>query len=817
MRLGLRTTLVLVLMLLAVNAYAVAVNLGTAGSFGVLAGSGVTNSGSSVIKGDVGSSPTPSVTGFPPGTVIGTVYTTANAVTAQAQSDLTAAYLVAAGAPCPATHNLTGINLGTFNAGNPLLAGVYCFSSSAALTGNLTLDGQGNPNSQWIFQIGSSLTTATNATVSFVNGASPCNVFWQVGSSATIQTNNLFGGTIMALTSITLNGGTLNGRALARNGVVTISAAEFVNTACPAPTAPCVTIAKTADRAVAAVGDVVTYTYVICNCALATETVNSVVDSQLGNITAGFVTANGGVSTLASGACRSFTRTRMVLATDTSPLVNSVVVDVSIGAAHTTDTAQASVIISAPGPCVTLVKTVNRTVASVGDFVTYTFKVCNCGTAPLTVNSVVDSRLGNLTADFIAANGGSSTLGTGLCTSFDEVYRVKATDPSPLTNTATVSASSGGTTVTSTGQATVVITSGPCVTITKQANRTQASVGDTIVYTYTVCNCGTAPLTLGSVIDSRLGDLTADFMAANAGSSTLVPAQCVTFTRSYIVKATDVSPLVNSVTVTAQSGTTTVTSTSEVVVVIVGAVLNQAVGVDVGGVFAALPGILQIIPQGPGETPWANFIPAARDNVPYTIKNVLFTKTAPTFVQCAPFFPPHTVTQHGTPNIRLWWPLMYEAPGTTFTLNILYGTPKLYDDDGPGPHTPAWVHTAQFTWTVQASLDSLSTLLALFHELPFGRDEVPLISDEPLYTALQLKIAAAIAADQAHDTATVAAILADFELEVMDACIDTSPSFPNPTGLGTGIANTEENPACCKLLVDVEFILKTTGIGVPAK
>jgi hypothetical protein len=219
--------LLLLLSLLAVNAYAVTVNLGTASTFGLLAGSGVTNTGSSVIDGDVGSSPTPAVTGFPPGIVIGTLYTTPNAVTAQAQTDLTTAYNTAAGAT--PTMTLTGTDLGTYNAGNPLGPGVYFFASSAQLTGNLTLDGQGNPNAQWIFQIGSTLTTATNSTVSFINGASPCNVFWQVGSSATIQTNSTFGGIIMALTSITLDGGILNGQALARNGAVTISAAETVS------------------------------------------------------------------------------------------------------------------------------------------------------------------------------------------------------------------------------------------------------------------------------------------------------------------------------------------------------------------------------------------------------------------------------------------------------------------------------------------------------------------------------------------------------------------------------------------------------------
>lgn len=160
---------------------------------------------------------------------------------------------------------------------------------------------------------------------------------------------------------------------------------------------------------------------------------------------------------------------------------------------------------------------------------------------------------------------------------------------------------------------------------------------------------------------------------------------------------------------------------------------------------------------------------------------------------------------------------MYELPSTTFTLTILYGTPVLYDDDGPGPNPPAWAHVEQWVWHVDADLPHLHDLLELFHELPFGKDEVPLISDEPLYDELQAKVAAAIAAANLGESATVGAILTDFELEVMDACINSSPAFPNPTGPGTGIANTDENPACCKLLVDVEYILQTTGFGQPDK
>ena len=243
-------------------------------------------------------------------------------------------------------------------------------------------------------------------------------------------------------------------------------------------------------------------------------------------------------------------------------------------------------------------------------------------------------------------------------------------------------------------------------------------------------------------------------------------------------------------------------------------------------VISSVPGILAIDPgdyidpDDYTEYKWPNFIGAAQEDpiVPYTIKNTMLVKECPDYVQCAGVFPGHRVPQQGTPNIRLWWPLMYEVPSCTFTLTILYGTPVLYDDDGDGPNPAAWVHVEQWVWHVDADLDSLSDLLELFHELPYGKDEVPLISDEPLYYALQDKLDAAITAyEVAGDTAAAAEILADFELEVMDACIYDSPDWPNPTGPGTGIANTDENPACCKLLVDVEYILMTTGIGQPKK
>lgn len=230
-------------------------------------------------------------------------------------------------------------------------------------------------------------------------------------------------------------------------------------------------------------------------------------------------------------------------------------------------------------------------------------------------------------------------------------------------------------------------------------------------------------------------------------------------------------------------------------------------------VITAVPGILAI---DPGVN-WRNFVGAAQDEVPYTIKNVTLTKTCPEYVQCNGVFPTFPITQQGTPNIRLWWPLMYEVPSCEFKLTILYGTPVLYDDDADGPNPPAWVHVEQWVWHVDTDLERMKLLLALFHELPFGLDEVPLISDEPLYVELQDLLDQAIAAYAEFDTATAAAALLEFELEVMDAIIGVSPEFPNPSGPGTGIAQTEENPAVCKLLVDTEYVLITLGIGQPKK
>ena len=127
------------------------------------------------------------------------------------------------------------------------------------------------------------------------------------------------------------------------------------------------------------------------------------------------------------------------------------------------------------------------------------------------------------------------------------------------------------------------------------------------------------------------------------------------------------------------------------------------------------------------------------------------------------------------------------------------------------------MHTEVWQWHVDADLRSMSLLLELFHELPFGLDEVPLVSDEILYPILQFKLRLIAFFLAAGDTANAGLLLGDFEMEVADACIAVSPLFPNPTGPGTGIAMTFENPACCKLLADAEYVGFKFGILLPGK
>ncbi len=202
------------------------VGLGTAGSFAVLAGSGITNTGATTITGDVGTFPTPSETGFGSITLHGTNHH-GDAVTKGAKTDLTTAYNDAAGRK-PVTS--VAVELG----GTTLTPGVYG-SPTFGLTGTLTLNAQGNPNAQFIFQASSTIITASNSRVVLINGAQACNVVWQIGSSATFNTDTAFVGNVLAHTSISaLTGATFKGRLLARVGAVTLDHNTITRANCAA-------------------------------------------------------------------------------------------------------------------------------------------------------------------------------------------------------------------------------------------------------------------------------------------------------------------------------------------------------------------------------------------------------------------------------------------------------------------------------------------------------------------------------------------------------------------------------------------------------
>jgi type VI secretion system secreted protein VgrG len=186
----------------------------------------VTNTGPSTLGGDLGVSPGLALTGFSTATIGGATHA-GDAPALQAESDLSTAWTVAAGL------SATGGSLGSALAGGTLNPGVYNASSDLDLSGAVTLDGQGDPAAVFVFQVGSSLTTASNTSIVLTGSAQACNVFWQVGASATLGTGSSFAGTVMALQSITVTTGTtVEGRALARNGAVTLDNNVFTTPSC---------------------------------------------------------------------------------------------------------------------------------------------------------------------------------------------------------------------------------------------------------------------------------------------------------------------------------------------------------------------------------------------------------------------------------------------------------------------------------------------------------------------------------------------------------------------------------------------------------
>ncbi|HSM44767.1 MAG TPA: ice-binding family protein [Acidimicrobiia bacterium] len=212
----------------ALRAQEISVGLGTADDFAVLAGSAITNTGPTTITGDVGIHPDSAVTGFGSVTLNGDLHV-ADAVAEQAKVDLVTAYE-------DAENRTVTETIATELGGQTLTAGVYDSTAGTfGITGQLTLDAQNDPNAVFIFQMATTLGTAAASSVNLINGADACNVFWQVGSSATLGATSSFVGNILALTSITIgNGATVEGRTLARNGAVTLDTNTITRAVCTA-------------------------------------------------------------------------------------------------------------------------------------------------------------------------------------------------------------------------------------------------------------------------------------------------------------------------------------------------------------------------------------------------------------------------------------------------------------------------------------------------------------------------------------------------------------------------------------------------------
>lgn len=400
----------------------------------MLGASTVTNTGPTVITGDLGVSPGTAVTGFPPGLVAGGSIHSADALALQAQAANTTAYNELAGQACNTTYGVP-----TDIGGLTLTPGVYCFASSAGLTGTLTLDAQGNPNAVFIFEIGSTLITATNSTVLLINGASPCQVFWQVGSSATLGVGTTFVGNILALTSITLDtNAILSGRALAQNGAVTLDSNTVAVSSCSGTTIIPPTLNKTFNSNNITAGGVSTLTITLTNpdgnaASLGTPLTDTlpsgVVVSKSGSTTCGgtlasvagssTVTLTGG-SIPADGSCT-------VTVNVTSPSAGTFINSLPAGALQTSNggnAAPAVATLTVTAPATAAPPTVNKAfgpaIVLAGAVSTLTITLDNPDaavadlTAPLTdplpSGVTVSGNASNTCGGTLTANAGASSV-----------------------------------------------------------------------------------------------------------------------------------------------------------------------------------------------------------------------------------------------------------------------------------------------------------------------------------------------------------------------------------------------------------------------
>jgi len=470
------------------------VTLGSTVTFAALAGSTLTNTGPTVVDGDIGVWPGSAITGFPPGSLLAgpTHIHAADDTAATAQDDLTTAYLDAAGrnaAPVTVAGDLSGQTLG---------AGLYKSTSLLGITGVLTLDGQGNANSVFIFQIAGALTTGTGSQVVLIGNANAANIFWQVGSSATLGTYSFFNGTILAQVSVTVaTGAVLNGRVLARTGAVTLDSNTMANPGAPittiTPPAPTVTCPLGTAQAgvaynslVAATGGTPPYTFSITGSLPPTLSLIASTGLLIGTPT--------GAGTFSFG-----TRVQ--------------------DSASSVATNSCSIVVAAAQADVSIAKTGPTSVASNAN-ITYNIVVANAGPSLAASVTVSDALPSGATFVSVAPSQGScsgtSTVSCSLGTLLaDGVATVQLIVRSPsasgtVVNTATVASTTPDPNLANnTSTTTLTVTATPSLAVTCPLGAAQVGVayssslvatGGTPSYTYSIT--GSLPAGLGPITPS---------------------------------------------------------------------------------------------------------------------------------------------------------------------------------------------------------------------------------------------------------------------------------------------------------------------------
>ncbi|MCX6785853.1 MAG: ice-binding family protein [Candidatus Komeilibacteria bacterium] len=474
---------------------ATTINLGVADNFAVLAGSGITNTGATTITGDVGSYPTLTQTGFGSVTLTGTNHA-GDGVTQQGKTDLTAAYIDAAGR---GGASAIVADLG----GQTLTPGVYNTASGIGITGELTLNGGDDPNAVFIFQAGSTLTTAAASHVTLTHSAQACNVFWQVGSSATLGTTSDFKGNILALASITDNGGsTIAGRMLARNAAVTLNNTTVTKATCSGVLPATISVVKTiindngGSKVVADfplfVNGVPISSGVTTVFPAAAYTITETTSPIYAQSFSGDCNASGVVN-LAAGEHKLCVITN----NDIASLPTS-----SGGGGWT-----AYDVIPAVPPLIDVVKVPSPLALPNGPgLVEYTYTLTNIGTVPVTNVTMVDD-----TCNPIILASGDINNDAKLDLTETWVYQCSTTLAATHTNTVVATGWANGISAVDVASATVVVSQPiipPLIHVTKLPNPlTLPAGGGVAVYTYTVTNPGTEPLSNVSIIDDKCTSL----------------------------------------------------------------------------------------------------------------------------------------------------------------------------------------------------------------------------------------------------------------------------------------------------------------------